>query len=79
MAQNYYCDSIDIAGSAIAILLLLWTTITILLGYNCLKYLRKEIKIMIGLICMYGYQFCIEPTEKYQNVVKVSKGAKIRN
>ena len=34
-----YCDSIDIAGSAIAILLLLWTTIAILLWYYCLKHL----------------------------------------
>ena len=31
VAKNYYCDSIDIAGSTIAILLLLWTTIAILL------------------------------------------------
>ena len=31
VAKNYYCDSIDIAGCAIAILLLLWTTIAILL------------------------------------------------
>ena len=31
VAKNDYCDSIDIAGSAIAILLLLWTTIAILL------------------------------------------------
>ena len=30
-AKNDYCDSIDIAGSTIAILLLLWTTIAILL------------------------------------------------
>ena len=29
--KNDYCDSIDIAGSTIAILLLLWTTIEILL------------------------------------------------
>ena len=29
--QNVYCNSIDIAGSALAILLLLWTTIAILL------------------------------------------------
>ena len=27
MAKYDYCDSIDIAGSTIAILLLLWTTI----------------------------------------------------
>ena len=31
VAKNDYCDSIDIAGSAIAIILLLWTTIAILL------------------------------------------------
>ena len=31
VAKNDYWDSIDIAGSAIAILLLLWTTIAILL------------------------------------------------
>ena len=31
VAKNYYCDSIDIVGSTIAILLLLWTTIAILL------------------------------------------------
>ena len=31
VAKNYYCDSIDIAGSTIAILLLLWTTIAMLL------------------------------------------------
>ena len=30
-AKNDYCDTIDIAGSTIAILLLLWTTIAILL------------------------------------------------
>ena len=30
-AEYYYCNSIDIAGSTIAILLLLWTTIAILL------------------------------------------------
>ena len=29
VAKNDYCDSIDIAGSTIAILLLLWTTIAI--------------------------------------------------
>ena len=34
VAKNDYCDSIDImiAGSAIVILLLLWTTIAILLS-----------------------------------------------
>ena len=32
VAKNDYCDSIDIAGSAIEILLLLWTTIAILLS-----------------------------------------------
>ena len=31
-AKSDYCDSIDIAGSTIAILLLLWTTIAILLS-----------------------------------------------
>ena len=31
VAKNDYCDSIDIAGSTIAILLLLWITIVILL------------------------------------------------
>ena len=31
VAKNYYCNSIDIAGSTIAILLLLWTTIAIVL------------------------------------------------
>ena len=31
VAKNDYCDSIDIAENAIAILLLLWTTIAILL------------------------------------------------
>ena len=31
VAKNDYCDSIDIAGSGIAILLLLWTTIAIIL------------------------------------------------
>ena len=44
-AKNDYCDSIGIAGSTIAILLLLWTTIAILLYcdtifwniYACLK------------------------------------------
>ena len=30
-AKSDYCDSIDIAGSTVAILLLLWTTIAILL------------------------------------------------
>ena len=30
-AKNDYCDNIDITGSTIAILLLLWTTIAILL------------------------------------------------
>ena len=39
VAKNYYCDSIDIVGSTIAILLLLWTTIAILLWYYCLKHL----------------------------------------
>ena len=32
MAKNDYCDTIDIAGTAIAILLLVWTTIAILLS-----------------------------------------------
>ena len=36
--------------------------------YACLK---EEIKIVVGLFWMYRYQFCIEPKEKYQNVVKV--------
>ena len=31
VAKSDYCNSIDIAGSTIAILLLLWTTIAILL------------------------------------------------
>ena len=31
VAKNDYCNSIVIAGSAIAILLLLWTTIAMLL------------------------------------------------
>ena len=38
-AKSDYCDSIDIAGSTIAILLLLWTTIAILLRHYCLKHL----------------------------------------
>ena len=38
-AKSDYCDSIDIAGSTIAILLLLWTTIAILLCYHCLNNL----------------------------------------
>ena len=37
-AKNDYLDSIDIAGSTIAILLLLWTTIAILLWCYCLKH-----------------------------------------
>ena len=36
--KNDYCDSIDIAGSTIVILLLLWTTVAILLWYYCLKH-----------------------------------------
>ena len=32
VAKYDYCDSIDIVGSTIAILLLLWTTIAILLS-----------------------------------------------
>ena len=36
-AKNDYCDSIAIAESTIAILLLLWVTIAILLQYYCLK------------------------------------------
>ena len=32
VTKTDYCDSIDIAGSAIAILLLLWTTIALLLS-----------------------------------------------
>ena len=39
VAKYDYCDSIDIAGSTIAIPLLLWTTIAILLRYYCLKHL----------------------------------------
>ena len=39
VAKYDYCDSIDIAGSTIAILLLLWTTIAIPLRYYCLKHL----------------------------------------
>ena len=39
MAKYDYCDSIDIAGSTIVILLILWTTIAILLQYYCLKHL----------------------------------------
>ena len=45
-------------------------TIVILLSetYACLK---EENNIMVGLFCMYRYQFYIETTEKYQNVVTV--------
>ena len=32
VAKYDYCDTVDIAGSTIAILLLLWTTIAILLS-----------------------------------------------
>ena len=39
MAKYDYCDSIDIAGSTIVILSLLWTTIAILLRCYCLKHL----------------------------------------
>ena len=39
VAKYDYCDSIDIAGSTIAILYLLWTTIAILLRYYFLKHL----------------------------------------
>ena len=39
IVANYdYCDSIDIARSAIAIILLLWTTIAILFC-DCLKHI----------------------------------------
>ena len=41
-AKNDYCYSIDIAGSTIAILLLLWTTIAILLWCYCLKHYDKR-------------------------------------
>ena len=39
VAKYDYYYSIDIAGSTIAILLLLWTTIAILLRYYCPKHL----------------------------------------
>ena len=68
VAKNDYCDSIDITGSAIAIQLLLWTTIAMLLRYYCLKHLC----LFEGgnqdngrtFLYVYGYQFCIEPTKK---------------
>ena len=41
-AENDYCDSIDIAGSTIAILILLWTTIVVI--YTCLM---EKIKNMV--------------------------------
>lgn len=43
-AKIDYCDSIDIAESAIAILLLLGTTIAILLQYYC----QKQICLLLG-------------------------------
>ena len=36
VAKNDYCDSIDIARSTIAILLLLWITIVILFSESCM-------------------------------------------
>ena len=60
VAKYDYCDSIDIAGSTIVILLLLWTTIAILLGYCCLKHL-----------CLSGTDFRMETTEKFQHIVEV--------
>ena len=58
VAKNDYCDSIDIAGSVIGILLLLWTTIAILLRYYCLKHicLFEGGNYASGRTnCMYGY------------------------
>ena len=74
-AKNDYCDSIDIAGSTIAILLLLWTTIAILLRYYCIKHyacLKEKIMNMVGLFCTYGYQFIVWKQEKnFRMIVKV--------
>ena len=58
VAKYDYYDSIDIAGSTIAILLLLWTTIAILLRYYCPNIyacLEEKIKNTVGLFCMYRY------------------------
>ena len=63
VAKNDFCNSIDIT-----ITILDYHCNTIVILFACLK---EEIKIMVGLFCMYRYQFCFEPTEKYQNVVKV--------
>ena len=68
MAKNYYCDSIDIAGSTIAILLLLWTTITIVLSYYCgFACFKEKIKNMVGLFCTNRHQFL------YGNQRKISQ------
>ena len=53
-AKNDYCDSIVIAGSTIAILLLLWTSIATLLRYYCLKH----ICLFVGETLEYGMTFC---------------------
>ena len=71
-------DSIAIARSAIAILLLLWTTIAILLWYyiiwNIYACLKEEIKIMVGLFCMYGYQFVLN---QQKNIRILSKSTNL--
>ena len=44
-AKSDYCDSIDIAGSTIAILLLLWTAIAILLSETFKLVCRRKLRI----------------------------------
>ena len=65
-AKNDYCNSIDIARSTVAILLLLWTTIAIHLrlfkGENNeygRTFLRARVPIFVWI------------REKFQNIVKV--------
>ena len=63
------CKTCDPRGVVVTIVTNCNTIVILLSEHFCL--FEGGFKIMVRLFCMYGYQFCIETTENYQNIVKV--------
>ena len=64
---KYHCDSITVVD---------YHCNTIFSNiYACLK---EEIKIIVGLFCMYGYQLCVEPMENIRIMSKSTNLAVMR-
>ena len=61
-----YCDIIDIAGSTIVILLLLWTAIAILLSETFMLVWRRNLRIWLDFSACTSTNFCTETRENFR-------------